>query len=507
MQELGQLKQRLLTANPDAKFDSDEPLPKLGPQREAVQAAEGRIIQCQQVIDELPDRTNARYDEPDELQFAWMPVTCHDFILQVEKELAGPSEELDGLTAALEMRVSAKAQLCKTARCMKQLRQSSLPQVDPPFIESSKLILDPLSGAFYRSKNALFARRHFFSRNARPHQHACPDQEPATLCGADCPSLRKAPLSTHFPHATPLPLAWVAFRCPPDPSSLLLGALNGSLYRRQPFAFLALRSPSLAPASSCRRTLAKEVAEKAAALANESRALRLAADAAVDSTHIRRQDRECVHEPNLRRMKELMLMSSVPRIHTKVAPGSGEASPVSERNASKEAKAPQRSDSTSSKAAGGSVGSKAAGGSVGPSRSRNGIASGDASPRLSPRRPSPRQPSRIAACDGGLDESGTLFARAEGRLRAITPDEVTLMADELGISMRESNPEFFLLWIAVEALCAPLPSMWTPADGGGYEHAVTRQFSEKHPLLPVFKEAVTRERRLKERFQKRPPPP
>ena len=41
--------------------------------------------------------------------------------------------------------------------------------------------------------------------------------------------------------------------------------------------------------------------------------------------------------------------------------------------------------------------------------------------------------------------------------RAITPERVLDMCDTLGIILEGSEPEYYLIWIAIEALSAPLP--------------------------------------------------
>ncbi|KAL1510364.1 hypothetical protein AB1Y20_006675 [Prymnesium parvum] len=96
--------------------------------------------------------------------------------------------------------------------------------------------------------------------------------------------------------------------------------------------------------------------------------------------------------------------------------------------------------------------------------------------------------------------------------RSITPARVLDMCEELGIRIHGAEPEFFLLWLAVEALSAPLPPLWrrvlredaTAEDAEEqklrafrFEHAVTRVDSNRHPLLPVFVESVEKERARK----------
>ena len=72
------------------------------------------------------------------------------------------------------------------------------------------------------------------------------------------------------------------------------------------------------------------------------------------------------------------------------------------------------------------------------------------------------------------------------------------MAELLGIELEGTSfPEYDALWIAVEALRAPLPPLWHRVvpdpkenDTPYYEHSVTFEQLDEHPLLPVFKEQV-----------------
>lgn len=88
-------------------------------------------------------------------------------------------------------------------------------------------------------------------------------------------------------------------------------------------------------------------------------------------------------------------------------------------------------------------------------------------------------------------------------MMAITPERVLAMADRLGIILEkaymteDAEAEFWLLWVAVEALRAPLPPLWRRRRDGSFEHSVTREYSDEHPLLPVFVEHVKHERRRK----------
>ena len=89
----------------------------------------------------------------------------------------------------------------------------------------------------------------------------------------------------------------------------------------------------------------------------------------------------------------------------------------------------------------------------------------------------------------------------------ITPERVLAMAERLGIVLSgasrnaDAEPEYCLLWIAVEALRAPLPPLWrrrTEEAGGGFENLVTHEAVEEHPLRPVFIEHVVHERARKQ---------
>jgi hypothetical protein len=88
----------------------------------------------------------------------------------------------------------------------------------------------------------------------------------------------------------------------------------------------------------------------------------------------------------------------------------------------------------------------------------------------------------------------------------ITPEMVSKMAGTLGINISpptfaNPDPEYFMLWLAVEALRAPLPAPWRfvrlehdiPVEGwlkgdACYEDAVSLERTSRHPLLDAFKE-------------------
>ena len=85
---------------------------------------------------------------------------------------------------------------------------------------------------------------------------------------------------------------------------------------------------------------------------------------------------------------------------------------------------------------------------------------------------------------------------------SITPDAVLRMVDTLGIILSsagktaDAEPEYHLVWIAVEALRAPLPPLWRQT-ADGFEHSVTKETLKQHPLLPVYLEHVQHQRRRK----------
>jgi len=82
----------------------------------------------------------------------------------------------------------------------------------------------------------------------------------------------------------------------------------------------------------------------------------------------------------------------------------------------------------------------------------------------------------------------------------ITPERVIAMAEYLGIVLdradatHDAEPEFCFLWIAVEALRAPMPPLWHRTPDSLFKHAVTHQTSAEHPMLPVYREHVAHER-------------
>ena len=86
---------------------------------------------------------------------------------------------------------------------------------------------------------------------------------------------------------------------------------------------------------------------------------------------------------------------------------------------------------------------------------------------------------------------------------AITPDKVLQMAAYLGIILDNANstydgePEYCFLWIAVEALRAPMPPLWQRTHDGTFQHVVTQETSFVHPMMPVFVEHVRHERARK----------
>jgi hypothetical protein len=77
------------------------------------------------------------------------------------------------------------------------------------------------------------------------------------------------------------------------------------------------------------------------------------------------------------------------------------------------------------------------------------------------------------------------------------------MAEKLGILLdgagqaADAEPEYCLLWIAVEALRAPLPPLWRRTADGKFEHSATHEATDEHPMLPVFAAHVVHERQRK----------
>ena len=87
----------------------------------------------------------------------------------------------------------------------------------------------------------------------------------------------------------------------------------------------------------------------------------------------------------------------------------------------------------------------------------------------------------------------------------MTPDSVLKMAHRLGIELSaggvgaDAEPEYYLLWIAVEALRAPLPPLWVRTADSRFEHSVTHESTDEHPMQPVFHEHVKHERARKKK--------
>ena len=157
----------------------------------------------------------------------------------------------------------------------------------------------------------------------------------------------------------------------------------------------------------------------------------------------------------------------------------------------------------------------------------------------------------VVASNAASDSAAETSSRASQTFHIITPERVMEMCKTLGIDIESSEPEFYLLWIAVEAIALPLPPLWRrierpaaqqstkpidkpaavyggfgskprpdvvaeekpkmddiiptrPPNGGidewyYYEHSVTSVISAQHPLLPVFKQVVVLERRRRDR--------
>jgi len=97
----------------------------------------------------------------------------------------------------------------------------------------------------------------------------------------------------------------------------------------------------------------------------------------------------------------------------------------------------------------------------------------------------------------GTTSSAGAKAAGGAAAAAITPERVREMAAVLGIALehpKAADNEYYLLWLAVEALCAPLPSGWS-ASSTGFEHVVMRKTTREHPLLPVFRDQLAYERK------------
>jgi len=80
----------------------------------------------------------------------------------------------------------------------------------------------------------------------------------------------------------------------------------------------------------------------------------------------------------------------------------------------------------------------------------------------------------------------------------VTPEEVIEMADYLGINLKT---EYDLLWVARQAVTAPLPSEWLQyLDDNGFPYFYcegTGKMSRQHPSDRFFLELIKEERQLK----------
>jgi len=89
--------------------------------------------------------------------------------------------------------------------------------------------------------------------------------------------------------------------------------------------------------------------------------------------------------------------------------------------------------------------------------------------------------------------------------KIVTPERIVEMAELLDIRLNSSEPEFYLLWIAIEAIAAPLPPLWrrlerprapapdeppapsAAADGGGGSPKTPRALSKAPSKAPSGK--------------------
>ena len=142
-------------------------------------------------------------------------------------------------------------------------------------------------------------------------------------------------------------------------------------------------------------------------------------------------------------------------------------------------------------------------------------------PAPTSRRSSPSRPARLDAPNQTLQQTKALMLLTPSpehteRDARVTPEAVVEMAERLGINMSVvmgAEAEYVMMWLAVEAIRAPLPAPWRHvkldrdhvdgwrAGGVCYEDAITLEHRSDHPLLDAFREQVLYERRRKNRVR------
>lgn len=91
-----------------------------------------------------------------------------------------------------------------------------------------------------------------------------------------------------------------------------------------------------------------------------------------------------------------------------------------------------------------------------------------------------------------------MAARAPNLVCPTSPlDSVIGVGVRSELSTVDAEAEYHLLWIAVEALRAPLLPLWRRRADGSFEHLVTHKMSTEHPMLHVFAEHVQHQRARK----------
>lgn len=103
--------------------------------------------------------------------------------------------------------------------------------------------------------------------------------------------------------------------------------------------------------------------------------------------------------------------------------------------------------------------------------------------------PSPELLGSVTASETAASESHTHSgAEAEAAPVAdarppviITPERVADMCETLGIDIRGSEPEYQMLWLAVEAICTPLPPLWRRLERPTASEQATAQASHPQP--------------------------
>jgi len=149
-----------------AQREKADVVPKLRPGEEpphtrdaklAYSAAAGAQATVEMLVNQMPTRFEG--ENPNDLQFEWLPEVVRDSRLELSGALAKVDGKLSELQVAAKERKLGKQQMLFVDNQMAELRQRPLPAVEPVLEEAGSIIYSPMHHDFFHSAELTAGRR------------------------------------------------------------------------------------------------------------------------------------------------------------------------------------------------------------------------------------------------------------------------------------------------------------------------------------------------------------